>query len=343
MPALTPTVLNRMETNMRMITSNEYQRLTSNLWWTEIAKQGTSESLEERTYWLLDTARIQQTGKGGGNLEFEDIVSQTQVFEHLNAAAGLKVKKEQFEDVDGRGIHYATHWSRQMGAYASYWPQKMLARAILANPTTYDGVAYFAKDHPLNPFNLAAGYYHNLFTGAASGIYPGALKIDTSVTIDVALQNLAKIIAYIASIKMPNGEDPRMLRIGKIIHPPALTARVQQLTHAKFIAQVAGSYAASSDVEAVIRAYGLGTPVEVPEIQSAFGGSDTDFYVTMEPITTDEKGAWLYSQREAFSVLYYGPQNDGQLARVREFQWTTEGRNEIQPGHPYLMFKVAGT
>lgn len=344
MAGLTPAFVTNMETNMRLVTSQEYQRLNSNMWWTKIARQATSESKEERTYWLLDTARIQQTGKGGGNVEFEDIVSNTQVYEHQNAAAGLKLKKEQLEDVDGRGIQFANHWSRQMGALAAYWPQQIIAKQLLANPNTYDGLAFFAKSHPLNPYNSGAGVYHNLFTGAASGLYPGALRIDDTVTLEQAYINLSKIIAYIASIKMPSGEAPRYLRPAFILHPPRMTARIQQLTNAKFIAAMASGGAGSTDVSMLIKAYGLGEPVEAPELQSAFaGGSDTDFYLCMEPITSDEKGAWLYSLREAFSVLYYGPQNDAQLARIREFQWTNEGRNEVVPGHPYLMFKCASS
>lgn len=328
-----------LETNMRVVTAQEYQRLTSNLWWKQIAKTGTSQSKIERTIWLLDTATIRDTGKGGGNVEFDDIVSNTQDFEHKNAAAGLKIKKEQFEDVDQFGIDFATHWSRQMGGYASYWPQKMLAKAILSNPKTYDDKTFFHANHPVNPYNVAAGEYANVFTGAASGIYPGAMKLDDSVTVDEAIKNLAKMIAYIASLKMPNGEDPRYLKLRYIFAPPLMEARLQQLTKAKYIAQVAGAYAASADVEAVIRNFGLGEPIICPELGSAFGGSDTTYYLGMETLTSDEKGAFLYSQREPFSVLYYGPQNDAQLARIREYQWTTEGRNIVSPGHPYLLFK----
>lgn len=341
MPAITPSFLFDLESNMRVITAQEYDRLTSRLWWQRVCKMGPpSGAKRERVSWLLDTARIQRTNKGG-NLEFEDIVSTTTEVEHVNAAAGLKIKKEQFEDVDGNGIDYASHWSRQMGAYAAYWPQKMLAQQILANGLTYDGTAFFSASHPVNPFNLSAGTFSNIFTGAASGIYPGALPIDTSVTVEVAVANIAKAIAYIAAIKMPNGEDPRFLRLADIIVPPALAARAQQITNAKFIAQMAGTNAGGSgDVEALIRNFGLGQPIEAAELGSAFGGSDTSYYLAMEEITTSQLGAFSYIQREPFSVLFYGPQNDAQLARIREYQWMTEGRNSILNGHPYLLFKV---
>lgn len=340
MPAITPSFLFDLESNMRMLTSQEYERLTSKLWWNRICKLAPpSSAKKERVSWLLDTARIQRTGKGG-NVEFEDIVATTTEVEHLNAAAGLKIKKEQFEDVDGNGIDYASHWSRQMGAYAAYWPQKMLAQQLLANGTTYDGLSFFNAAHPVNPFNLAAGTFQNVFTGGASGIYPGALPIDSSVSVDQAVANIAKAIAYIASIKMPNGEDPRFLRLADIIIPPALAARAQQITNAKFIAQVAAANAGGSgDVEAMIRNFGLGQPIEAAELGSAFGGSDTTYYLAMEEITSNQLGAFSYIQREPFSVLFYGPQNDAQLARIREYQWLTEGRNSILNGHPYLLFQ----
>lgn len=344
MPAITPSFMFDLESNMRMLTSQEYDRLVKNLWWDRICKPAPpSGAKKERVSWLLDSARIQQTKKGG-NVEFEDIVSTTTEVEHTNAAAGLKIKKEQFEDVDGNGIDYAAHWSRQMGAYAAYWPQKMLAQQLIANGPTYDELAFFHAAHPVNPFLPSAGTFANVFTGAASGIYPGAIPIGTSVSVEVAVQNIAKAIAYVASIKMPNGEDPRFLRLAHMIVPPALTARAQQITNAKYIAQVAATNAGgSADVEAVIRNFGLGQPIEAPELSSAFGGSDSTYYLAMEEITANQLGAFAYIEREPFSVLYYGPQNDAQLARIREYQWLTEGRNSILSGHPYLLFRCQAT
>ena len=338
MATITPSFLWDLESNMKTITSQEYGRLVSNLWWRRIAKEMPFSAKRERVLWLLDTARIQPTGKGG-NIEFEDIVALTHEAENLNAAAGLEIKKEQFEDVDGNGIDYASQWSRQMGAYAAYWPQKMLAKAILANPVTYDTRAFFDTAHPVNPFNTGAGTYTNVFTAGAG---PGPLPIDASVTLDVAVGNVAKAIAATAALKMPNGEDPRMLKVAHLFVPPALTARAQQITNAKFITQAAAGTGAggTGDVEAMIRNFGLGQPVELPELGAGFvGGSDTTWFLGMEDILTNELGAFNYVNREAFSILYYGPQNDAQLARIRRYQWTTEGRNVIMPGHPFLLFK----
>lgn len=357
MPALTPSFLWDLESNMRTITSREYDRLNRNTWWRDVMKVGPkSGSKRERVTWLLDTARIKDTDKGG-RIIFEDIVSQTTEVEFTNAAAGLKIKKENFEDIDGQGIDYAAHWSRTTGAYAAYWPQKKLAKTLLANPVSYDTKTFFAADHPVNPFKLSAGIYSNVFTGAAGSgapsptnlgaAYPGALPISgTGVTVDDAINNIAKAIAYISSMKMPNGEDPRFLSVNKIIVPPALAARAQQITNAKFIAQAANAAATAAgtgDIEAVVRNFGLGQPVVAPELGAAFGGSDTDYYLLMEEITSNDLGAFVWIPREDFSVQYYGPQTDAQLARMRELHWYTEGRYGLMPGHPFCLFKVRAT
>ena len=348
MAQLTPEFLFDLESNMQIITANEYQRLINNLWYPRVMKTMESKSKRERLFWSLDTAKIERpnASHGGGQAIFEDLVMQTTEYENENAVVGLELKKEQLEDLDGNGVSLATDWSRQVGAQAAYWPQKICAAVIRDNGNTYDGLPFFSPigaPHPVNPFNPDAGSFANDFTGAAVGIYPGAVPVDASVTIDVALNNLNAVKAYIASIVMPNGEDPRFLVVNAILHPPALTARMQQLTNAKFIAQAAAAGGGSGDVEAVIRNFGLGEPIEAPELGSAFGGSDTTYYILAQEITSDQLGAIVFMEREAFSVLFHGPQTDAQLARIRLFQWTMEGRNTANPGHPYLMFRCQGT
>lgn len=339
MPAITPEFLFDLESNMRTITAQQYQRLSKNLWWTKVAKRMPSGAKKERINWLLDTAQIERKD-ADGQVTFEDIVSSTTEYESLPATAGLKLRKPQLEDLDGNGIDLAAHWARQIGAYSAYWPQKQIAKAIRDNGTTYDGKAMFATDHPVNPFNSGAGTFTNRFT---AGYGPGAVPIDNSVSVEVAVQNLAKAIAYVSAIPMPNGTDPRFLRLAGIMVPPALVARAQQLTNAKFIAQAAGSAAGSGDVEAVIRNFGFGEPIEAPELAAAFGGSDTTYYLLMEEITSDELGALVYVDREPFQVVYHGPQTSAELARIREFQWTTAGRNVVGYGHPYNLFRCEAT
>jgi hypothetical protein len=351
MPALTPSYLMDIESRMQVITEREYARLNSNLWWQNVTKQRGSTGRRDVLTWLLSTAQIKDQGKGG-NIAFDDLVATYTEIESKFAGAGLKLTKAQLEDTDGGGMDLASSWSADIGSYMSYWPQKQVTyfmkNAHTASLFTgYDGKAYFATDHPVNPFNQQAGTYQNIFTGApiaASGstpAYPGACPIDKSVaTTDVALDNLGAIMSYIASIKMPNGEDPRYLRPRAIYCSPRMFPRVVQLTSAKFLAQTAGSGAGSGDVEALIKALGFATPTMVDEL--AGFESDTTFFVGCEQISSTQLGAVIYTQREPFAINYYGTVDQAQLGRANELEWQCRGRNIVSAGHPYLLFKCKG-
>jgi hypothetical protein len=207
----------------------------------------------------------------------------------------------------------------------------------------YDGKAFFATDHPNNPYRLESGTYANLFTGAPNSAfagYPGALPIDESVDVDDALQNLQKLFAYVASIKMPNGEQPRRLRIRTLLVPPSLIFRAVQLTQAKFIAQVAGSGAAPADIEGIIRTMGFANPIQADELAGFEDGKT--YFAIAEQIAGDELGGAVYLDREAYHINYYGPQDESRLNRMNKLEWHCEGRNGIGSGHPFLIFKVRG-
>lgn len=352
MPAITPQFVFDLESRMQLITETEYNRLTQNLWWQQIAKRRPSQSRREIMTWLLSTALITDQGTTGGNMRFDDLVSIYTEFVNKHAGTGLRLDKSQFTDLDGNGLNLAADWSSQIGAQMAYWPQKSVCKAVLAGESGigYDGKPFFATDHPLNPFRTEIGTYANLFTGSADGIYPGACKIDASVSVDVALENIAKVVAYIQSIKMPNGEDPRMLRPKGILLPPALRTRGVQLTNAKFISQGnAGSTGGTGDVQAVIADLGFAAPTIVDEFGSAFtGGSDTSWYLACEQIAASQVGALIYSDREPFAIRYYtgaggGNGVDAILNRSDELEWTVKGRNVVQYGHPYMLFKIKAT
>ena len=230
----------------------------------------------------------------------------------------------------------------------SYWPQKQVASLLknghTANVVSYDKVPFFAANHPINPFQSQFGTYRNVFTGAAPGggdPYPGACPVDVSVNVDTALDNLGKIFAYFASIKMPNGEDPRFLRPDTILCAPRLFPRLVQLTDAKFIAQAAGSGAASADVAALIKALGYATPVMCDEL--AGFENDTTFFIAAKNIGASQLGGVIFTEREAYKINYYGTVDQAVLSRAQELEWHCQGRNVVSPGHPYLLFKCKGS
>ncbi len=324
-----------------------YSRMSSNLWWQKICKVLPSGSKRERLAWLLSTAKIEDTGQGG-NIPFEDIVSVSTEYTMKNAAAGLMLQRNQIEDLDGNGLDVAAKWSADIGSYMGYWPQKQLVAAIKngtsASFPAYDGKAFFATNHPVNPFNASYGNYSNLLDYAT-------YKIDDSVDIDDAFVNLGKVFAAIRSVKMPNGEDPRFLVPTALVVPPRMVPRAQQLTNAKILPQAAGSGAGSGDVEAIIRNWGFAPPIEAVELSYAMTGvaaDDTSYYVAVQEMSATQLGAFAYYDREPFKITYYtgnggGNGVDAILDRARELEWHCQGRNVLGLGHPFLFFKVAGS
>jgi hypothetical protein len=353
MGTLTPSFVVDLESRMQSITESEYSRLTAKLWWRDLVTVKQSLTRKELFTWFLTTAMIRDTQKGG-QISFDDLVAIYTEIENKNSAAGLNLKRAQMEDLyngiaGGEAMDAAAKWSLDIGAYMAYWPQKQAAHFLrnahnlgtAGGYTAYDALAFFSASHPVNPFNAAAGTYANIFTGVASGDYPGACPIDDSVSLDVALVNIAKVFAYISGLKMPNGEDPRGLRARSLHVPPRMMARASQLTNAKLVAQVAASGAGSADVEAYIKSLGLAQPVQVDEL--AGFESNTTYFVGAEQIQSTQLGGIIFVEREAYRINFYGVLEAAELNRKDELEWHCKGRNVTAAGHPYLIFKGKGS
>lgn len=356
MGAVTPQLVVELETRIQAVSESEYSRMVKNLWWRSVAKVRPSSTLKEIVTWLLSTAQIKDQGKGG-NAAYDDLVSAYTSYENKVSGANLELSRFQLEDlhggtIGGEAFDLAGQWGSDIGYYAAYWPQKQVAYFLknahtAALFTGYDAVAFFATNHPVHPYDSSKGNYANLITGAsaaASGntpAYPGALPIDESVSVDVALSNLGKLRAYIASIRMPNGEDPRFLRPVGMLCSPKLMPRAVQLANARMIAQLASSGTGTGDVEALVKFLSFATPIEVDEL----GGfeSDTTYFVVCEQAQTSQVGAVIYSEREPFKINYYGVLDQVELARKQKYEWQCQGRNVVAPGHPYLLLKCKGS
>lgn len=383
MPDLTPSFVMQYERRMRAITETEYTRrlAAGNLWWNKVVRTIDIEGKSERITWLLNTALIEPVGpSGSGTISFENLVTQTVEYPVLRHAKGIRVLRDQLEDLNGTGLSILNDWSMQIGNEMAYYPQRQAAQLILNGAATngsanaYDGKPFFADNtnaHPNNPFNTGAGTYANWLHGSSSGTYPGALPIDDSVTVDVALKNLGKGIAYVAGFKMPNGVDPRFLSVKGLLIPPAMAPRVRELTKAKYIAQAAATGGGSGDVEALIFGWGLGEPMvaqefaattSYPNVQVATAdpttgaitmkdagtvtGSDTTYYLICQEMSTTQLGGLLNVQRKPFKVTYYSGDSPGStglsetLDRANELEYHVQGRNAPQYGHPYTIIRV---
>lgn len=357
--AITPEVLFKLEDNMQAITENEMARvvLEENLWWKKLMRVRPSSNRRETIAWLLSTAKIHDAGKGG-NIQFDDLVSQFVQWEHERFMAGLELTVDELSDNDGKGFDFAAEWAQQVGALSVYHPQDKCSDLILQGETTtgpggaaYDGLAYFSKTHPVNPFKPNAPTYANLLTGGASGIYPGALPIhDTgsgAVSLDVARANVQLALAYIASFVMPNGTTPRRLKVVGLAGPTTLRKRLGEITNASFIAAAASSGGGSQDTSFLKQDWAFGEPIDMPELLTKGNGTTdlTSWYIITQQVTSTTLGALLYSERFPFKTTYYTGEGGGNgvdavLDRATTLEWHLKGRNQSVYGHPYGLIKV---
>jgi hypothetical protein len=410
---LTPSFVFKYEKRMRAISEDEYARtlLAENTWWPKVAKTLPIDGASERLTWFLNTAQIRPIGDGG-NIQFDPLVTQSTELVPQVYESAIRVQKDELLDLRGGGLDVLADWSRQLGAATAGWfPQKILAELLMNGSATdgsanaYDGVPFFADNttstsfggvsvtgHPYNPYLPNLGGFPNWLHGAAttytqpSGTvvqYPGALPIHSSgsgsVTVDVALDNVGKAIAYARSIKMPNGVTPRYLTPIAIVAPPALIFRATEITQAKVIAQAAATGGGGADVEAVIRRFGLQMPIQADELasstsyvtqikqaaQAATGqasgvtsiykptitGNDTTWYLIMRENMTSMLGGFIYVNRFPFQTNYFtgdtstGPATgiDAILNRARMIEYICQGKVGMQYGHPYAVLRIDGT
>lgn len=385
--ALTPSFLFEIERRLRNIEEFEFARMLASrvIWWNKVTKVSDIAGKSERVTWFLSSANIRQVTPAdgsfisAGDITFEQLVTQTAEYFPALHTDGFKIAKREVMALDGTGLDALKTIMAGWGALSAYYPQRLMAQILLNGAATdgsaaaYDGVPFFAGNttttkyptvngHPVNPFFPGYGGYANLLTGGASGSYPGAAPIDdVNATFDVAVQNLGKVNAYIAGVSMPNGQDPRMLTIAHIIHPPRMKVRVQQLTDARFYAAPATGGAGAQDMAGALGKIfdnSAGWPLEAMEIGAArtytfkaangntvtVSGSDTTYYVVATENMSTQLGGLLLTMFEAFKTTFYsgesGPTTgiDAILDRSNELEYHIQGALAGNYGHPYAVW-----
>lgn len=364
-----------LEREMLVINDQSFlERLTEDdIWYTDLVKVFPMKGKSERFNWLIDTASIERLspndgGETGGNLTFDTLSTVTQEYFPAHFGRAFKIGKLKLLNLLQSGVNPLNAWAKSTARYSAYIPQRETAITILngANITSYDGVSFFNTAHPVHPLISGLGTYANLFTGSASGSYPGACPIDSSVTIDVALNNLVKVFAYIeGAIAAPNGAgDPRMLRVEKVLYPPKLQGRVNQLLDAaSYIPQQSAGGAGSALTREVLKKFQLAEPQKVKEFDgnrsytfmgpngtpSTVTGSDTTYYVVCREASTTELGAFLLNQRLPFTMQTYSGEGGGVdgidaiLGRSNDIEYHNQGWFAVNPGHPYAFHQVNST
>ncbi len=112
-----------------------------------------------------------------------------------------------------------------IAAAASALLNQIIADALAANATCWDGSAFFADAHPYNVFDADIGTYDNDFAGAGT-------------TLSTA--NIALAKAYFRKIKAPNGK-PLGLRMTHVLVPAALEETAKDRLEQDMVIQAVGS------------------------------------------------------------------------------------------------------
>lgn len=351
MPALTTQTLATAENEMQVLAENEYTAINRRLWWPLLGKVLPALSRMATVSWLLTTVRLKVTH----GASFDDLATQHTEITPDPINTSLRLTREQWEDsrdsgstISGsEGIDLALQWSEQAAGAIAYWPQEQAAKILRLGHLTeanggfnaYTGKAFFAKDHPLDPYNAAAGTFANLLEGAADGDYPGACPIDVSVTLEVARENLGKVYAHIGGIKLPDAQGFRCLRPKALLVPPKLYPRAQALCASMSIAAITPAPDATF-AELVTQAAALGNVV--PAMAGELSGfeSETSYFVICEQVESSQLAAMVMLEREAFAIAYYGDKTGAEAARLRELEWHVFGRAKVATGHPHQLMKV---
>lgn len=311
------------EDRLQVLANDDYAIAQQNLWWDRLMSEITSTGRKEIFEFLLTTADIHKLDRG--QMVYDDMVSAAFEATNEDFGAGTKVSRNQFSDNE---IKKATAWASQMGTAMAMTPQYQLI-SLLENGETglaFDGKAFFATDHPVNPFS-GSDTYSNLLTGASYAIR------DTNG--NPIPDGFMAVKAAIRGFKMPNGRN-RNLVPNVLVVPPQLEKVGLEITQAKIISATENMVANGSG--AVINGK-VNTGVELIVINELGEISAEDYYVGVSTAGTK----WLpfvHQLREAYYMNSYNGMTQVELNIRNELEWHVRGRNTSFYGLPYQLIKA---
>lgn len=314
---ITPSYMMNFETDMRFVMTNAWSRTLKNLWWPKLMLLETTGSAKQYVEWMLETARIAPLGPKGSSMPFDPLVAVSQDLQHSHFGNGLELFRSDIEDDK---VARAPKWASDTGSAQAYWPQRLLVQMMQNGKTAgqaFDGKAFFAVDHPVNPFDTAGATI-------ANGRLYSNLHVGTGFTAD----NLARVTAYIESIQHPGGAAMGALPTITVF-PSNFRLRANQFLNAEIYNDVITAGASASNT--IKTAYQF----EPPIISAELNNEPEVWYVGIPADQDAFDGPFGYLEREAFSINTYSPLDQAALAGINTFQWQNRGRNGSFYGLPY--------
>ncbi len=379
--ALDPQMVVNLRTTVEYKVENEFWAAAANLKYQRIVKILPTDTLIQIFAHRIPSALYEDFGETGGGIRYEDAVIGVQEFRNHFAKAGFQLPEGEFRDYGRKGIQLAAEWGADVGYAGAYWPQRRAVQVLQNGQNSsmitengnviklqcYDGQPLFSLNHPYNFKRPSLGYFSNLAIGAPASTVawnPGFLPLggpfvnaagtwNYSAGADMSrqdgLRNLFKAIAWVRSVKMPDGITPRYLEPTGIIFGPALAEAVSTLTDAQFIAaNSTGAGGGAQEIKGMIVRLGLSEPIMFNELIGQPNRNDYNWAFVCEPqIARSQFGAICFGVLEPFNLHMYAATSGSEginleLAESNMVKWISQGRNMVGPGLPqYIFFNQA--
>lgn len=320
---ITPTYLQNFETELRFVMTNAWTRTLANLWFPRLMNTTTVGGARQYIEWMLESARIQPTGPKGASMSYDPLIAISHTLRHDHFGNGLELFRSDIEDDN---IARAPKWADDTGGAQAYWPQRGLVQAMQngkltqlngRNNTAYDGKAFFAVDHPINPYDDSQDDYSNLHIGTP-----------------FTAENLARVVAYMRKIRhagaAPMGPAPILP-----VFPANFQYRAGQIFDAEVFTDVL-----SSSVATASNTFKTSYQFQPAIIADELSNEPTVWYLGVPANQDAFDTPFIYVEREPYSVNTYSPIDQAALSRMQVFRWENRGRNGFAYGHPYMFHRI---
>lgn len=268
-----------------------------------------SSSTSENVYGFM--ADLDNMEEFVGPRTLQRIGAHSYTLKNKKFQASIAVSADDIKD-DNLGV-YSPRAAR-LGEVARRHPWQLLIDVLLANPTGYDGVAFFSDSHLVDPQNPAKG-----------GTGQDNLLASTALT----KANMFAARRQMMRFKSESG-TPMGVIGDTIMVPPELEETALEITQAKTINVVSGSNTAASAPENVASTLGIRVIVE-PRL-TATG----DWYLFH---TGSMIKPFVYQVREEPTLVQKTDTSSDHVHMLDEFVWSVTGRYNVGVGPWFYAIK----
>lgn len=311
---LTPANLNAMFTNFSLLYGEGYKGTEP--WWRKLATLIPSKS-ETNTYGWMD--KIPKLRKWVGARQVQNVAARSQIVTNVTFELTERVPREKIED-DQYGLY--SPLAMQMGQQAAKWPdQTIITDFFSANPTGFDGVAFFHDSHPVD---VDAG------AGGPLGSY------DNNLGLALSYANYGTARAAMRGFKGADGQ-PLGVNPNLLIVPPELEETALQILHNEMIAGFVPGNSTNGNVGTTQNVWrGSADLLVIPELSALAPATWylADVSNVIKPV--------CFQLRKAPEFAYLNKPTDPNVFWNNEFIFGVDARGAATTSLPFLMLRSVG-